>query len=64
MPRGFYSPNTREISSHFYTYNQEKHFRFSHNPIDDTGALGQEYQYLLKNSYKWEAGTMAMKSRY
>lgn len=44
--------------------NAGKTFQFSHNPINDTGALGQEYQYLLKNNYKWDAGTMTMKPRY
>ena len=44
--------------------NAGKIFQFSHNPINDTGALGQEYQYLLKNNYKWDAGTMTMKPRY
>ena len=44
--------------------NAGKIFQFSHNPIDDIGALGQEYQYLLNNGYKWDAGTMVMKPRY
>lgn len=44
--------------------NAGKIFQFSHNPINDTGALGQEYQYLLKNNYKWDAGTMTMKPKY
>ena len=41
--------------------NEGKTFQFSHNPINDTGALGKEYQYLLKNNYKWDAETMTMK---
>ena len=44
--------------------NAGKTFQFSHNPINDTGALGQEYQYLLRNNYKWDAGTMTMKPRH
>ena len=40
--------------------NAGKTFQFSHNPINDTGALGQEYQYLLNNNYKWDTGTMTM----
>jgi len=44
--------------------NAGKTFQFSHNPINDIGALGQEYQYLLKNNYKWDAGTMTMRPRY
>lgn len=34
------------------------------NPINDTGALGQEYKYLLNNNYRWDAATMTMKPRY
>ncbi|MGN0161102.1 MAG: hypothetical protein ACI4AQ_06925 [Lachnospiraceae bacterium] len=44
--------------------NAGKTFQFSHNPIKDTGTLGQEYQYLLKNNYKWDGGTMTMKPQY
>lgn len=40
--------------------NAGKTFEFSHNPINDTGAFGQEYQYLLDNNYKWDAGTMTI----
>lgn len=44
--------------------NAGKIFQFSHNPVNDIGALGQEYQYLLKNNYKWDAGSMMMKPKY
>ena len=44
--------------------NQEKIFYFSHNPIGDKGALGMEYDYLLKNNYTWDAETMTMKPQY
>ena len=40
--------------------NAGKTFQFSHSPINDTGTLAQEYQYLLNNNYKWDAGTMTM----
>ena len=43
--------------------NAGKTFHFSHNPINDTDSLGKEYQYLLKNNYKWDAGSMTMKPR-
>ncbi len=35
-----------------------KIFQFSHNPVGDTGALGQEYNYLMKNGYKWDPDTL------
>ena len=44
--------------------NQGKIFQFSHNPIGDDGALGQEYQYLLENNYKWNEKTMTMIPQY
>ena len=40
--------------------NAGKLFQFSHNPIDDTGALGMEYNYLLENGYEWDPVTMTM----
>ncbi len=40
--------------------NERKIFQFSHNPFFDQGALGQEYQYLLKNNYIWDSETMTM----
>ncbi len=40
-----------------------KTFYFSHNPINDRGALGMEYEYLLKNNYIWNETTMTMKPR-
>ncbi len=43
--------------------NAGKTFYFSHNPINDSGALGKEYQYLLKNNYIWDEATMTMKPR-
>ncbi len=43
--------------------NAGKTFKFSHNPVKDTGSLGKEYQYLLDNNYKWDAGTMTMYPR-
>ena len=45
-------------------HNAGKIFQFSDSPINDTGTLGKEYQCLLKNKYKWDAGTMTMKPRY
>lgn len=32
--------------------NARKDFYFSHNPIGDTGALGQELNYILENGYE------------
>ena len=43
--------------------NGGKTFYFSHNPINDRGALGMEYEYLLKNNYIWNETTMTMKPR-
>ncbi len=43
--------------------NGGKTFYFSHNPINDRGALGIEYEYLLKNNYIWDEATMTMKPR-
>ena len=43
--------------------NGGKTFYFSHNPINDGGALGMEYEYLLKNNYIWDETTMTMKPR-
>ena len=40
--------------------NAGKTFQFSHNPVNDLGALGQEYQYLIKNNYIWDDVTMTM----
>ena len=40
--------------------NEGKIFQFSHNPINDKGALWKEYQYLLKNGYIWDDKTMTM----
>lgn len=40
--------------------NAGKTFHFSHNPKGDTGALGQEYEYLVNNGYKWNPDTMTM----
>ncbi len=40
--------------------NEGKIFRFSHNPIGDTGALGMEYEYLFNNGYRWNEKMMAM----
>ena len=44
--------------------NAGKVFQFSHNPVNDQGALGQEYQYLLKNDYIWDGTTMTMSPKY
>lgn len=44
--------------------NAGKTFKFSHNPIDDTGALGKEYSYLLKNGYVWDRATMTMRPKF
>ena len=44
--------------------NEGKIFQFSHNPINDKGALGKEYQYLLDNNYIFDPETMIMKPKY
>lgn len=44
--------------------NAGKAFHFSHDPVNDLGALGQEYQYLLKNNYIWDEVTMTMSPLY
>ena len=44
--------------------NAGKTFHFSHNPINDTGALGMEYKYLWRNNYKWNPSTMTMSPKY
>lgn len=44
--------------------NGKKLFQFSHDPINDTGAIGQEFEYLLENNYRWNDETMTMKPRY
>ena len=44
--------------------NEGKIFQFSHNPIGDQGALGDEYRYLLENNYKWDPKTMTMSPKY
>ena len=41
--------------------NAKKTFYFSHNPQNAKGALKDEYQYLLKNNYKWDSKTMTMR---
>ena len=41
--------------------NAGKIFQFSHNPVNDAGALGKEYRYLLDNGYKWDNDTLTMK---
>ncbi|MFL0266521.1 peptidoglycan-binding protein [Candidatus Clostridium radicumherbarum] len=33
-------------------------FHFSQNPIGDTGALGEELNYLMQNGYKYDPSTM------
>ena len=43
--------------------NTGKTFLFSHNPINDRGSLGMEYEYLLKNNYIWDDITMTMRPR-
>ena len=30
---------------------------------DDRGAFGMEYEYLLKNNYRWNDSTMTMSPR-
>lgn len=40
--------------------NNGKIFQFSHNPVNDQGALGSEFRYLLENNYMWDATTMTM----
>lgn len=44
--------------------NAGKTFQFSHNPLNDTGSLGKEYQYLLQNNYIWDDITMTMSPLY
>lgn len=39
---------------------QGKTFHFSHNPVNDTGALGQEFAYLQEHGYSWDANSMTM----
>ncbi|SEQ06219.1 hypothetical protein SAMN02910289_01154 [Lachnospiraceae bacterium RM5] len=43
--------------------NAGKTFYFSHNPTIDNVFLGMEYEYLLKNNYKWKDSTMTMSPR-
>lgn len=40
--------------------NAGKTFYFSHDPINDRGALGNVYRYLLKNGYEWNRTTQTM----
>lgn len=40
--------------------NERKMIYFSHNPIGDRGALGLEYEYLMKNNYEWNPEAMTM----
>jgi hypothetical protein len=40
--------------------NAGKNFKFSHNPIGDTGALGMEYNYLKQNGYIYDPSKMMM----
>ena len=35
-----------------------KTFHFSHNPVGDKGALGNEYKYLMDHGYDWNPETM------
>lgn len=35
-----------------------KIFEFSHNPVGDKGALGNEYKYLMKHGYKFDPETL------
>ena len=44
--------------------NAGKTFQFSHNPVGDTGTLGQEFKYLLKNNYSRNETTMTMVPKY
>jgi RHS repeat-associated protein len=44
--------------------NAGKSFTFSHNPIGDTGSLGQEYAYLKQNGYVYNSSTMTMVPKY
>ncbi len=44
--------------------NAGKTFQFSHNPVDDKGALGQEFKYLSQNNYLWDETTMTMIPKY
>jgi len=43
--------------------NEGKTFKFSHNPVGDTGALGNEFKYLRDNGYEWIQETMTMVSK-
>lgn len=40
--------------------NAKKVFQFSHDPTNDYGALGMEYQYLIDNCYIWHEKSMSM----
>src|SRR5699024_10532152 len=39
--------------------NQGKTIYFSHNPLNDTGFLGQELEYLKNNGYVYDMGNMS-----
>ena len=41
--------------------NAGKTFYFSHDPIDDHGALGKEFRYLEENGYIWDELNKAMR---
>lgn len=39
---------------------QGKTFHFSHNPVNDKGALGKEFEYLIEHGYSWDESSMTM----
>lgn len=44
--------------------NAGKIFYFSHNPQNDGGALGLEFNYLKQNQYIWDEKNMSMSPKY
>ena len=41
--------------------NEGKTFYFSHDPVNDSGALGKEFEYLKENGYSWDGINKVMR---